>query len=430
MRKRSGRPSRFAAVPNETIDDAVNLDFMALALLVVLLRHRDGWELTLSEIGKKYGYGRDAMAHAMGALQVARYVVKIRIMSSVGNLWSTELYVYDTPARESEIHDLLTSVADDTSVRRVEVIEPTKIAGERASKRRGKLGGRPQRRKASGPAAPALRVRESLHSEVTRENSTKLQVGSECRVIRHPGDSALSKKTVLKEYEKKTNSVLPSVREAPGPAGTVSMGERTDRLSSGTAWVGEPQKGTAGHDALEAPGSPGVLLLLEVARRQPQLALAGRVLVDQGARVTSLLAAGHSPEMLLLSLAAKAPEAIRISPGAVISARITSIPARPTPASEMYTDPDEWGQRAEGWAQSMGSVALTPADRSLVEAISDDRVMPECKECGRPDLEPEHDQCPRCLGWPECTTCTSLTPRRANPSGNGQCTVCESADAP
>lgn len=139
MRKRSGRPNRFAAIPNETVDDAISLDFMALSLLTVLIRHQDGWDITLAEVGAKYGYGRDAMANAMGLLQVARYVVKVRIMSAGDNQWSTEVVVYDVPATDEEIAELLASIERESDVRAVQVIEPTKSAVELAGKRRGKL---------------------------------------------------------------------------------------------------------------------------------------------------------------------------------------------------------------------------------------------------------------------------------------------------
>jgi hypothetical protein len=144
-------------VPNETIDDAVNLDFMALALLTVLLRHQDGWEITLAEIGERYGYGRDALARAMGLLQVARYVVKIRIMSVGDNLWATDVVVFDTPASEEEVAALLDATARDPGVRAVQLIEPTRAAVELARKRREKLGPtRRQRPSACVPARPEV----------------------------------------------------------------------------------------------------------------------------------------------------------------------------------------------------------------------------------------------------------------------------------
>ncbi len=152
MRKRSGRPPRFAAVPNETIDDAASLDFMALALLTVMLRHQDGWEITLAEVGAKYGYGRDALAKAMGLLQVARYVVKVRTMAARDRQWSTEVIVYDTPASDGEVAELLEHIARDPEVRTVQVIPPTAAAVEHAAKRREKLG--PKRREKAGFSLP------------------------------------------------------------------------------------------------------------------------------------------------------------------------------------------------------------------------------------------------------------------------------------
>lgn len=139
MRKRSGRPPRFAQVPNETVDDSTNLDLTALGLLTAFLRHKDGWDITLADIGEKYGHGEDAMAHAMGALQIARYIVKVRVMGA-GNQWRTELAVYAPPASDAEVEQLLADIrAEDPDVRRVEVIEPTATAIERAQKRRSKL---------------------------------------------------------------------------------------------------------------------------------------------------------------------------------------------------------------------------------------------------------------------------------------------------
>ncbi|MFI9081459.1 hypothetical protein ACIGW8_34200 [Streptomyces sioyaensis] len=424
MRKRSGRPSRFAAVPNETIDDATNLDFMALSLLVVLLRHRDGWEVTLAEIGKKYGYGRDAMANAMGALQVARYVIKIRIMSAVGNLWSTELYVYDTPASTTEVSDLLASVADDSAVRRVEVIQPTTTALERAEKRRSKLGGRPLRRKTTRAPTPVPRVPESLHSDVTSENTHNHQVGSDCRITRQPGGSALSKKTVVKEHRENTASVPPSVLRGSNSPHRGSVAEATTGPSNHTAPTARPHNTRENHETSKAHESEGTRLLKEMARRQPQLALEGKVLTDQAARLDELLKDGYNPTALLIALCAKAPEVIHISPGAVVSARISSILTRsPVQVPQTNVAASVWHPQTEGWKTTL-ELPVTPADRPLSEAMADHGVMPECAECGRPGLEQGEVLCPQCLGWPECTTCTSLTPRRANPLGNGQCSVC------
>ncbi|MFJ6709299.1 MULTISPECIES: hypothetical protein [unclassified Streptomyces] len=152
MRKRSGRPPRFAAVPNETVDDALSFDLEGLGLLTVVLRHRDGYEITLVEIAEKYGYGRDGLAGAWGMLQVARYVIKVKIQWAGDNQWSTEVVVYDTPATDDEVQELLASIAREPGVRTVKLEPPTKSARERAAKHMAKVEAKrkkanPERRK-------------------------------------------------------------------------------------------------------------------------------------------------------------------------------------------------------------------------------------------------------------------------------------------
>lgn len=233
MRKRSGRPPRFAAVPNETIDDALALDFMALALLSVLIRHRDGWEITLAEIGAKYGYGRDAMAAAMGLLQVARYVVKIRMMSKVGGLWSTEVYVFDTPATDQEVAALLAQVEKDTDVRRASVIEPTADALEKARKRRAKLAPKQGR---TAPSVVIPRVQENPYSDVTSGNEASPQVVPECRDFRQSVDPAVFKKTVGKKTREKTDAPAgrsPVDGRSPSTSGSRGAGGEGGSAASG-----------------------------------------------------------------------------------------------------------------------------------------------------------------------------------------------------
>lgn len=228
MRKRSGRPPRFAAVPNETIDDAVSLDFMALALLTILLRHRDGWDITLAEIGTKYGYGRDAMANAMGLLQVARYVVKIRLMSAEGTQWSTEVCVYDTPATDAEITALLAAASKEPGVRVVQVIEPTKSALENAAKRRSKL--QPKGRQRATPTVTVPRVPENPYSGSTCGNASSSQVGPDCGVSRQSGDPAVFKKTVGKKTKED---------EEPGGDGRQASTGRGSSRAGGSAASGK-----------------------------------------------------------------------------------------------------------------------------------------------------------------------------------------------
>lgn len=221
MRKRSGRPPRFASVPNETVDDSVQLDFMALALLTVLLRHRDGWEITLKRIGKRYGYGEDAMAGAMGLLQVARYVVKVRVQVRVpheGARWRTEVAVYDTPATDDDVAELLEVILSDIpEARHVEVIEPTRTALAKAANRRAKLGApRPGDYPDSGP---------------TWEDSVKPQVVPDSGIARDSGDPGVSKKTISKKTKKTNEPVADAVGQSAG--GFASAGAREGAAHQG-----------------------------------------------------------------------------------------------------------------------------------------------------------------------------------------------------
>lgn len=258
MRKRSGRRPRYAAVPNETIDDAVQLDFMALALLTILLRHRDGWDITLAEIGAKYGYGRDAMANAMGLLQAGRYVVKIRLMSAQNNQWSTEVCVYDTPATDAEIQALLAQASREPDVRVAQVIEPTKAALEHASKRRSKL--QPKGRGRVAPTVAVPRVPESPDSGPTCVDAGSSQVAPDCGDSRQSGDPAVFKKTVVQKTMDETG--VPSARSAVGVRSTSSSGSSEAGDGSGFAAAAkessasDQEDGTAGVPGQRKPDGP------------------------------------------------------------------------------------------------------------------------------------------------------------------------------
>ncbi|MGW3041836.1 hypothetical protein ACWC9T_17800 [Kitasatospora sp. NPDC001159] len=73
----------------------------------------------------------------------------------------------------------------------------------------------------------------------------------------------------------------------------------------------------------------GVSLLLELGRREPRMALAGKPLTDQVARVEGLLAGGWSKEALVGILSAPLPEEVTHSVGAIVAARIAKVPLVP-----------------------------------------------------------------------------------------------------
>ena len=66
--------------------------------------------------------------------------------------------------------------------------------------------------------------------------------------------------------------------------------------------------------------------------------------------------------------------------------------------------------------------APPPAVNTLSAPVS--HVMVECGGCGRPGTVTGTRLCPLCLDWPACRSCTGPTPRRADPSGHGQCSAC------
>lgn len=251
MKKRSGRPARFAAVPNETIDDAPALDLTALGLLAVLIRHQDGWDVTLAEIARKYGYGRDGLAAAMGLLQVARYVVKIRVMVWEGNQWSTEVVVYDTPATDAEVSALLASVERERDVRQVQLIEPTAAAKAAAAKRRAKLAGRPSKR----VEITVPRLPESRESGLTCENDSIDQVSPDSRVSRVSGNPVVTKKTVS---QKTTEDDQAPAARAAGDARRASEGSSARASAGGSAassGAGAPNTGARSGKASETGGT-------------------------------------------------------------------------------------------------------------------------------------------------------------------------------
>ncbi|MET8585770.1 hypothetical protein ABZX39_33605 [Streptomyces collinus] len=331
----------------------MQLDFMALALLTILLRHRDGWDITLAEIGAKYGYGRDAMANAMGLLQAARYVVKIRLMSAENNQWSTEVCVYDTPATDAEIAALLREASREPDVRVAQVIEPTKAAMEHAAKRRSKL--QPKSRRRTTPTVAVPRVPENPDSGATCENEASPQVGPECRDPRQSGGPALFKKTI----DEKTKN-RPSVPE-----------EATDR-DGGTDGTRLPR---------QINRNPGVDLLLAIGAEQPEFLLTGKTLQDQGMAAAGMLVSGWTPEQVRQIVAGRPlPDQIKTTVGAVIARRLRDACAAPAPGSVTPEAPMRKAVASPPDGIPRGDCSECGARIRLTGQALDDGLCPLCRE--------------------------------------------------
>ncbi|MGW6562749.1 hypothetical protein [Streptomyces hydrogenans] len=232
-------------------------------------------------------------------------------------------------------------------------------------------------------------------------------------------DRELPLSLTAQSYRSDTNaSVRPSPQVVEEPA---CAEERTDgRTNDGPAGAEEEHRPAAA-DGTKTPaadrtgeceqrgGVPGVRpemtlgldILYRLGAQVPALSLAGRPLVDQARRLDILLAhSSWTADSLLTVLTAPFEGPVRTSAGAVVSARITSLPAAPS------------------LAPSAG-----PSEARSVAQEKARRVMAECTQCGRPP-EAGTDLCAQCAGWPLCSSC--LIYRTAD---GAPCRHCVSAPA-
>ncbi|MFF4378825.1 helix-turn-helix domain-containing protein [Kitasatospora sp. NPDC001547] len=120
---------------------------------------------------------------------------------------------------------------------------------------------------------------------------------------------------------------LPAPPAAGGPGPGVPGGGK----------VGSPSKELKSKDVEEPSVRPpekltaGMALLLELGRREPRMALAGKPLCDQAARVEGLLAGGWTRDALAGIIAAPLPDRVTHSVGAIVAARIAKVPMVPKP---------------------------------------------------------------------------------------------------
>ncbi|MED7953498.1 helix-turn-helix domain-containing protein [Streptomyces sp. BE303] len=113
-----------------------------------------------------------------------------------------------------------------------------------------------------------------------------------------------------------------------GKAGGPSPKARTTREKE----AGKPSvlpSGTGRPVAAPPRRTEGLGLLIELGRRDPRLALAGKPLTDQAARVEGLLAGGWAPDALAGILSAPLPEKVTRSVGAILGARLLGVPPVP-----------------------------------------------------------------------------------------------------
>jgi hypothetical protein len=109
VRKRASRPPRFVAIDNGAADDD-QLHVLALGLLTLLLRARDGDDVTVEGISKRRKEGREALAGAMRNLVSRAYVVKFKVHGADGK-WRTEFTADSIPFTREDIAEMLPEVS-------------------------------------------------------------------------------------------------------------------------------------------------------------------------------------------------------------------------------------------------------------------------------------------------------------------------------
>ncbi|WP_371749945.1 helix-turn-helix domain-containing protein [Streptomyces sp. NBC_01283] len=225
-----------------------------------------------------------------------------------------------------------------------------------------------------GAPAPALIV-QSRRSQPESDFPTS---GKPTSVIAH------QRRPVLRRPE--TRRPTPSVRIARA------------RVLGAPPW--EP-----GEQTRSAMLSAGERLLRAIGARQPELLLTGQALADQGRIVQGLLDEGWTPKQLRYVIADRPlPMTLHHTVGTVV-ARLRAA----------QTTPPDAATPADAPPPSTGA-----ADRTVAETVAR-RVLVEWAGCGSPPRAQGQDLCPACLNWP---LCTGPTPRRAEPAGDGRCTVC------
>ncbi len=182
--------------------------------------------------------------------------------------------------------------------------------------------------------------------------------------------------------------------------------------------------------------SAGVELLMELANRDPRLALAGRALAQQGAIVTGLLASGWPRQLLAATISAPLPrpEDIRTSDAAVVAARIETIPLLPPArhpdqpsAPHRPTVAQETARRTHHECQGRKGECGRPVDRP--GALCSACRLPCAAGCGYPATPGRSDgRCRRCAQDPTETPtpppCTEGCGRPAVYASDQRCHPC------
>ncbi|MCX5251936.1 helix-turn-helix domain-containing protein [Streptomyces sp. NBC_00201] len=439
------------------------LSFKAKGIFGYVSTHRNGWQVTVTDLVRLGPDGREAVRTGLQELEAHGYLIRERQRRPDGTLGEIVYCITDRPATLD-----IALIEGDLMVT---APEAEYADGLPAGIRRGVMAGDQFTQIANGlfrDPQLSFKAKGLFGLLSTHRDGWRMTVSDIARRGRD-GDSAV--KSGLKELEK--HGFLVRERER-GPDGTLgaaayfitdlpALQSSRSQPESGFPPVDDPtladrstkntnRKKTTQQktsplrpcrgDTSRPPGRtdrphtptsppaapatdemhPGIRLLLELGAARPELLLTGQALTDQGRIVTAMLEAGWSREQLHHVVAARPlPNPVRTTVGAIIAARLRAAQAYPPPALTAGHHDTPAGDD-----QPPQPVTASAAARTVGEALTY-RALVECAGCGHPATAPGEDLCPACLGWPLCHTCPGPTPRRAHPDGDGRCTTCASA---
>ncbi|MGW2826517.1 hypothetical protein ACWC24_36880 [Streptomyces sp. NPDC001443] len=450
---------QFTQITNALFRDA-GLSFKAKGLFGYVSTHRNGWQVTVTDLVRLGPDGREAVRTGLQELKVHGYLVRERLRRPDGTLGEIVYCITDRPAAldvallEADLvgtapgaehtggllagicrgvmaADQFTQVANglfrDTQLsfkaKGLFGLLSTHQGGWRMTvadiARRGRDGDSAVKSGLKELAKHGFLVRERERgpdgtlgaaayfiTDLPALQSSRSQPES---VFPPVDDPTLADRSTKNTNRKKTNKQnTRALRPCHGEA-TRTPG-RTDQSDTPTSQPAVPAA-----DEMH----PGIRLLLDLAAARSELLLTGQALTDQGRVVTVMLESGWSREQLRHVIAARPlPNPVRTTVGAIIAARLRAAQAYPPPT--LSAGHHDAPVRDDPPPQPMSGSA---AARTVSEALTY-RALTECAGCGAPATAPGEDLCPACLGWPRCRTCPGPTPRRAHPDGDGRCTTC------
>ncbi|MEU5632085.1 hypothetical protein AB0H27_11200 [Streptomyces rishiriensis] len=453
---------QFTQIANALFRDA-GLSFKAKGIFGYVSTHRNGWQVTVTDLVRLGPDGREAVRTGLQELEAHGYLIRERLRRPDGTLGEIVYCITDRPATLD-----IALIEADVLVPSPEA-EP--VGGLPAGIRRGVMAADQFTQIANGlfrDPQLSFKAKGVFGLLSTHRDGWRMTVADIARRGRD-GESAV--KSGLKELEK--HGFLVRERER-GPDGTLgatayfltdlpALQSSRSQPESGFPPVDDPtladrstkntnRKKTTQQNtsplrpcrggSSRAPGRtdrpdtptspsaapvademhPGILLLLDLGAARPELLLTGQALTDQGRVLTVMLESGWSQEQLRHVIADRPlPHPVRTTVGAIIAARLRAAQAYPPPTvAADHHDQPVWDDRPPQ------PITGSAATRTVSEALTY-RALTECAGCGVPGTAPGEDLCPACLGWPLCRTCPGPTPRRAHPDGDGRCTTCASA---